>query len=105
MAAAAMSGKVLVPTWESEVIGLFDELPRLVPAARLAVRRVLESLLSEHTLSTSEARSTEGLLTTLGQPRWTVKQGSGQPSCGQARVGAEAGSSAAGPSAIAAPSS
>jgi hypothetical protein len=102
MAAAAVSRKVLVPTWESEVIELFDELPRLVPAARLAVRRVLESLMSEHTLSTSEIRSTEGLLTTLG---CTVKQGSGQTVLRHVRVRAEAESSAAGPGAIAAPSS
>jgi hypothetical protein len=101
MAAAAVS-KVLVPTWESEVSELFDERPRLVPAARLAVRSVLEALLTEQTLSTSETRSTEGLLTTLGG---TVKQGSGQTVLRRVRVGAEAGSSAAGPSVIAAPSS
>jgi hypothetical protein len=71
MAAAAVSRKLCVPTWESEVIELFDELPRLVPAARLAVGGVLESLLTEHTLSTSETRSTEALLTTLRQPRLT----------------------------------
>jgi len=102
MAAAAVSRKVLLPTWESEVSELFDELPRLVPAARLAVQVVLESLLSEHTLTSSETRSTEGLLTTLA---WTVKQESGQTVLRRVRVGAEAGSSAAGPSVIAAPSS
>lgn len=105
MAAAATSTKVRVPTWESEVSELFDELPRLVPAARLAVRRVLESLLTEETLSTNDTRSTEGLLTTLGQPGWTVTQVSGQTALRQVRIGVEAGSSAAGPSVIAAPSS
>ena len=71
MAAAAVSSKLRVPTWENEVDGLLSEAPRLVPGVRLAVREVLESLLSEHTLSTTETRSTETLLATLRQPRLT----------------------------------
>lgn len=71
MAAAAVSAKQRAPTWESEVIGLFAELPRLIPAARVAVGGVLESLLTEQTLSTSETRSTEALLATLRQSRLT----------------------------------
>jgi hypothetical protein len=69
MAAAAVSRKLGTPTWESEIIDLFDELPRLVPAARLVVSGVLESLLTEHTLNSSETRSTEALLAALRQPR------------------------------------
>ena len=71
MAAAAVSAKLRAPTWEGEVIELFAELPRLIPAVRLAVGGVLESLLTEQTLSTSETRSTEALLATLRQSRLT----------------------------------
>ena len=71
MAAVAVRGKLRVPTWESEVTGLLYELPRLAPEVRLAISGVLESLLTERTLSTSETRSTEALLATLRQQRLT----------------------------------
>ena len=68
MAAAAVNAKLRLPTWENEVNGLLSEAPRLAPGVRLALSGVLESLLTEHTLSTSEVRSTEALLTTLRRP-------------------------------------
>ena len=69
MPAAAVSGKLRVPTWENELNGLLSDVTRLVPAARLAVGEVLESLLTGHTLSTSETRATKALLTLLRRPR------------------------------------
>ena len=69
MAAVAVSGKLRAPTWENELMGLLSDVPRLIPAARLAVGEVLESLLAEHTLSTGEKRSIQAVLTTLRQPR------------------------------------
>jgi hypothetical protein len=64
MAAAAICGKA--HAWEDELAALAQELPRLPPAARLAVRSVLDALLADGTFDSRQSREAERLRDALG---------------------------------------
>ena len=59
MAAAAICGTTRAYAWDDELAALVVELPQLPPAARVAVRDVLESLLEEGAFDSRQAREAE----------------------------------------------
>jgi hypothetical protein len=56
MAAAATCGTTRADAWDDELAALAAELPRLPPAARVAVREVLDALLVEGAFEFRHAR-------------------------------------------------
>jgi hypothetical protein len=69
MAAAAVGGNQRARAWEEELAELAKTLPRLPPAARIAVRTVLDALLAEGALDDRDARAAESLRDALGAER------------------------------------
>lgn len=65
MDAPTATDTVSVSMWEAEIDGLAIGAHGLVPAARLALSGVLESVLAEQTLTAGEARSAKALLGAL----------------------------------------